>query len=146
MASQTGAHSVPGEDKMYSTPSLRNASTMAVPPSNWFFMVGLLERFSCGVYYLTPERARPWRANNRNSGEARSRNPGGSNLYDRSVNPTSCPPPPPPRECVAIVISSPRREIFSSHVAENVRSLAPLEMTSMGHSCIVTQPPTPGED
>jgi hypothetical protein len=35
---------------------------MAVPPSNWFFMVGLLERFSCGVYYLTPECARPWRA------------------------------------------------------------------------------------
>ena len=34
MASQTGAHSVPGEDKMYSTPSLWNASTMALPPSN----------------------------------------------------------------------------------------------------------------
>src|SRR6266576_22141 len=59
MASQTGAHSVPGEDKIYSTPSLRNASTMALPPSNRFFMVGLLERFSCAVYYLTPERARP---------------------------------------------------------------------------------------
>src|SRR5918995_3329157 len=59
IASHTGAHSVPGEDRMYSTPSLRNASTMALPPSNRFFMVGLLERFSCGVYYLTPERARP---------------------------------------------------------------------------------------
>src|SRR3970282_2348247 len=59
MASQTGAHSVPGEDRMYSTPSLRNASTMALPPSNWFFMFGLPERFSCGVYYLTPERKTP---------------------------------------------------------------------------------------
>ena len=45
MASQTGAHSVPGEDRMYSTPSLRNASTKALPPSNWFFMVGLPEWF-----------------------------------------------------------------------------------------------------
>src|ERR687891_1934626 len=43
------------------------------------------------------------------------------------------------KDCVAIVISSQRREIFSSHVAENARSLAPLEMTSMGHSCIATQ-------
>src|ERR671911_223046 len=59
MASQTGAHSVPGEDRMYSTPSLRNASTMALPPSNRFFMVGLLEWVSCVVYYLTPESARP---------------------------------------------------------------------------------------
>jgi hypothetical protein len=25
---------VPGEDKMYSTPSVRNASTIALPPSN----------------------------------------------------------------------------------------------------------------
>src|SRR5258706_15694173 len=59
IASQTGAHSVPGEDRMYSTPSWWKASTMALPPSNWFFMIGLLERFSCRVYYLTPERARP---------------------------------------------------------------------------------------
>jgi hypothetical protein len=43
------------------------------------------------------------------------------------------------RDCVAIVISSPKREIFSSHVAENARSLAPLEMTSMSHSFIATQ-------
>src|SRR5258706_13167366 len=32
---------------------------MALPPSNWFFMIGLLERFSCRVCYLTPERASP---------------------------------------------------------------------------------------
>src|SRR5882672_7958744 len=51
MASQTGAHSVPGEDRMYSTPSLRNASTMAEPPSNWFFIFGLRERFlSCVLF------------------------------------------------------------------------------------------------
>jgi hypothetical protein len=43
------------------------------------------------------------------------------------------------RDCAAIVISSLRREIFSSHVAENARSLALLEMTGMGHSCIATQ-------
>jgi hypothetical protein len=43
------------------------------------------------------------------------------------------------KDCVAIVISSQRREIFSSHVAENARSLAPLEVTSMWHSCIATQ-------
>src|SRR5919106_2231310 len=47
--------------------------------------------------------------------------------------------PSPVGDCVAIVISSKRREIFSSHVTENARSLAPLEMTSMGHSCIATQ-------
>jgi hypothetical protein len=46
---------------------------------------------------------------------------------------------PPRRDCVPIVISSPRREIFSSHVAENARSLAPLEMTSMGRLCMATQ-------
>src|SRR5687767_11073156 len=59
IASHTGAHSVPGEDRMYSTPSLRNASTRAEPPSNWFFMVGLLKGVSCRVYYLTAEHARP---------------------------------------------------------------------------------------
>ena len=42
-------------------------------------------------------------------------------------------------DCVAIVISSQRRETFSSHVAENARSLAALEMTSMGDSCNATQ-------
>src|SRR5512145_1152203 len=63
IASQTGAHSVPGEDRMYSTPSLRNASTKALPPSNWFFfMFGLPELLFDGVYYLTPEHARAWRA------------------------------------------------------------------------------------
>jgi protein SCO1/2 len=45
---------------------------------------------------------------------------------------------PPMRDCVAIVISSPRREILSSHAAENARSLAPLDMTSTGRSCITT--------
>src|SRR5512145_583188 len=58
MASHTGAHSVPGEDRMYSTPSLRNASTMALPPSNWFFMFALPTVFR-GLYYLAPERERP---------------------------------------------------------------------------------------
>jgi hypothetical protein len=35
-------------------------------------MVGLLEQLFAGVYYLTPERARPWRVNDTNSGEAQS--------------------------------------------------------------------------
>ena len=62
MASHTGAHSVPGEDRMYSTPSLRNASTIAVPPSNWFFSSWISSKRSFdGVYYFTAERARPLR-------------------------------------------------------------------------------------
>jgi hypothetical protein len=51
----------------------------------------------------------------------------------------------PIKRCVAIVISSRRREICSSYVAENTRSLALLEMTNMGVSCIATQSPK-GDD
>jgi hypothetical protein len=39
-------------------------------------MVDLLERFSCGVYYLAPERARPRWAADINSGAARSNDEG----------------------------------------------------------------------
>ena len=48
-------------------------------------------------------------------------------------------------DCVAIVISRRSREIFSSYVAENARSLAMLGMTDAGHFRIATQSLT-GED